>query len=462
MTGESMILSPALHSTRIVIGFLVISGIPQVVWSQLDESSRQEDAVSGVSTEQQVSDQEIATADTSPIPRATPQEVGLDPERLVKVHEVMQRFVDDGAIAGSVVAVARNGKLVLMDTVGYQSIEDKIPMSADSIFRIYSMSKPVTSVAAMLLVDRGKIKLDDPVAKYIPCFEDVRVFAGSEGEDLETDAPRRAVTIRDLLRHTAGLTYGFFGNSKVDQLYRQAGVLADEDDCAALCEKVAAIPLTNQPGDRFQYGVSVDVLGRVIEIASGKTLDEFFREEIFEPLKMADTGFFVPEEKVPRMTVNYAANPEGGLSVADDPADSRFTTKPKMLSGGGGLVSTAGDYLRFAQMVANGGQLDGRRILKEETVVMMTKDQLPSRAFPIGVGAPMPGVGFGLGFSVVVDRAGYPHPVEGEYGWDGMASTHYFASPGEGFIVVALTQRLPFSPQVENAIKPIIYSAIVD
>ena len=399
---------------------------------------------------------------SSPLPAATPSDVGFDGERLQEVHEVMEGFVRDHAIAGGVVAIARDGKLVMMDAVGFQDVEAKIPMSTDSIFRIYSMTKPIASAAAMILVDRGIVKLDDPVAKYIPCFAEARVFSGKEDGKIVTEPLRRAVTVRDLLRHTSGLTYGFFGNSAVDQLYRQANVLADDDDCQSLCEKVAKIPLMNQPGDRFQYGVSVDVLGRVIEVASGMNLDDFLRSEIFEPLRMEDTGFFVPESDVFRMTVNYAPNSDGELEIADHPSESRFTENPKMLSGGGGLVSTAGDYLRFAQMIANGGILDGKRILKPETVQSMTKDQLPTRAFPAGVGMPMPGVGFGLGFSVVVNREDYPHPVEGEYGWDGMASTHYFASPSKGFVVVALTQRYPFSSQVEDAIKPIIYSAVLD
>lgn len=403
---------------------------------------------------------ERARKKSPPLPTATPSEAGFDPERLRKVHAVMEQFVRDRAIAGGVVAVARDGKLVMMDAVGMQDVEAGIPMSTDSIFRIYSMTKPIASTAAMILVDRGIVKLDDPVAKYIPSFANAQVFAGKQDGKMITEPLRRAVTIRDLLRHTSGLTYGFFGNSAVDQLYRQSNVLSDDDDCKLLCEKVAKIPLMNQPGDRFQYGVSVDVLGRVIEVASGMTLDDFLRTEIFEPLGMEDTGFFVPEDKIVRMTVNYSSNSKGELEIADHPSESRFTKNPKMLSGGGGLVSTAGDYLRFAQMIANGGILDRNRILKAETVQSMTKDQLPTRAFPAGVGMPMPGVGFGLGFSVVVNREGYPHPVEGEYGWDGMASTHYFASPSKGFVVVALTQRYPFSSQVEDAIKPIIYGAL--
>ena len=326
------------------------------------------------------------------------------------------------------------------------------------------MTKPITSVAAMILVDEGKLRLDDPVSNYIPEFGKAEVFVSGEGQQIQTEPLRRAVTIRDLMRHTSGLTYGFFGNSPVDKMYLAADLLSDDDDCEELAVKVAGIPLLHQPGTVFEYSLSVDVLGRVIEVVSGKSLDLFFRERIFDPLQMHDTGFFVAKESVERFATSYTPGEKGGLNVADEPATSRFIKKPKMLAGGGGLVSTAGDYLRFAQMLLNRGQLDGVRILEPETVLAMTSNQLPSKAVPISVGgSQLPGVGFGLGFSVVVEQQDPPWAgTKGEYGWDGMASTHYWASPQQDLAVVILTQRYPFSAQVKLAIKPLVYGAITD
>ena len=398
-----------------------------------------------------------------PLPVAEPVECGLDPVKLNKVVPALQHFVDQGKIPGAVVAVARNGKLIMLQTVGYRNVADQKPMQEDTIFRIYSMSKPITSVAAMMLVERGKIKLEDPVSKYIPAFADSKVFLRMEGEEVVTEPLRRAITIRDLMRHTSGLTYGFFGNSKVDQLYREANVLSDEDDSSQLADKVARIPLMYQPGDSFQYGVSVDVLGRVVEVVSGMSLDDYFSENLFKPLGMRDTGFFVPEESMVRFATNYSSDGSGHLQVADAPASSRFSSRPKMLSGGGGLVSTIGDYLQFSQMMMNGGEFSGTRILTPESVAQMTRNQLPSKAIPIGVGgSKMPGVGFGLGFSVVVrEQRRASVPLLGEYGWDGMASTHYWSSPASGLSVVVLTQVMPFSPQLEMAVRPLVYDAVV-
>lgn len=395
------------------------------------------------------------------LPQAAPESLGFDKDRLAKVPAKLQQLVDQKKVAGAVIAVARHGKLAMLEAKGMRDSQASQPMTTDTIFRIYSMSKPVTSVGLMMLVEQRKVQLDDPIETYLPEFADSKVFVGLEQSEVKTEPLKRKVTIRDLLRHTSGLTYGLFGNSKVDRMYRAAKVLSDDDNTQALVEKVAAIPLTDQPGERFQYGVSVDVMGRIIEVVSKQTLEQYLQAEIFEPLAMDDTGFFVPPESLDRFSTMYQTSLLGGLSASDRPATSRFASRPKMLSGGGGLVSTASDYLRFAQMVANGGTLDGVRILKNATVKQMTTNQLPRKAVPISVGSSkLPGVGFGLGFSVVV-REISPTLMgrKDEYGWDGMASTHYWANPDQGLVVVVLSQRLPFSPQLK-AIKPLLQAAI--
>ena len=405
-----------------------------------------------------------ATKNTGKITKAKPEQCGFDASALQKVVPAIQSFVDREKFPGAVVAVVRGNKLVMLDSVGYRNIEAKQPMREDTIFRIYSMTKPITSVAAMMLVEQGKIDLNDPVAKYIPAFGKAKVFAGMEGNKVLTKPLDRPISVRDLMRHTAGLTYGFFGNSEVDQMYREAKVLSDDDTAAELSAKVAAIPLMFQPGTEFQYSVSVDVLGHVIEIASGMGLDEYFRKLIFEPLGMVDTGFFVPKESLPRFATNYQVTPRGQLSVSDSPKTSRFNKNPRMLSGGGGLVSTVMDYLRFAQMLRNGGVYNGQQLLTQTSVDAMTRNQLPTNAVPIAVGGvKMPGMAFGLGLSVDVSgRKMGRVPLRGEYGWDGMASTSFWSTPEDDITVVVLTQLLPFSPQLEMAVRPLVYQAVVE
>ena len=402
--------------------------------------------------------------DTGKITRAKPQECGFDPSKLRRVIPTLQQFVDDGKFPGAVVAVVRGNKLVLLDSVGYRSISDKLPMREDTIFRIYSMTKPVTSVAAMMLIEQGKIGLEDPVAKFIPAFGNAQVFSAVKDGGVLTVPLKRPVTIRDLMRHTSGLTYGFFGESEVDLLYRKADVLSDNDTAAQLAAKVAAIPLMFQPGTRFQYSVSVDVLGRVIEIASGMKLDEYFQTHIFEPLGMVDTGFYVRKDTIGRFSTNYEISENGQLGIVDSPETSRFSRKPRMLSGGGGLVSTVMDYLRFAQMLRNKGVYDGRRLLKATSVSQMTRNQLPADAIPISVGgSQMPGMAFGLGLSVYVGNVKMGRvSLRGEYGWDGMASTSFWSSPESDITVVLLTQRFPYSPQLEMAVRPLVYEAVID
>jgi len=271
------------------------------------------------------------------------------------------------------------------------------------------------------------------------------------------------MTVRDLMRHTSGLTYGIFGNTNVDKLYRKSIQLGGgKTTLKDMTKKLAEIPLLYQPGTKWHYSVSTDVLGRIVEVASGHSLDAFFAEHIFEPLGMEDTAFYVPADKIERFATNYGPDPQGGLRPLDEPETTRYANVPTFFSGGGGLVSTASDYMRFCLMLLNKGRFAGARLLKAETVEMMTRDQLPEQAFPIGSGG-RAGVGFGLGFSVRVERSDAASASRvGEYGWGGMASTHFWISPRDEIAVVVLTQHVPYSQQAEQGLKPIVYDAILD
>ena len=405
----------------------------------------------------------LSAAEPGELPTAKPEAVGMSSEKMARVTESLKGFVQEQKVAGTIAVVARKGKVIYFESFGSRDLGAKKPMEKDSILRFYSMSKPITTVAAMILVEEGKIDLDTDLATYIPEFKELKVFEAREGNEFKVKELVRAVTVRDLMRHTSGLTYGFFGNTAIDQHYVQVGVLSPLDTLQQTVEKLGKIPLLYQPGTRFNYSVSSDVLGHIVEVVSGKNLGDFFQERILGPLNMTDTAFQVPRESAERFASNYSPNPLGGLVLNEAAARSRYLLKPAMCSGGGGLVSTARDYIRFCQMMLNQGELDGNRILKAATVESMTKDQLPKIAFPISLGGERPGVGFGLGFSVAVKK---PTPSSqlriGEYGWGGAASTHFWISPKDELAVVVLSQRMPFTSQLEEAIKPLIYDAIQD
>ena len=381
---------------------------------------------------------------------AAPEEVGLSSEILARIGPTMQSFIDAERTAGIMTLVARDGEIVHWDAHGWR-VRDEDPLEPNDIFRIYSMTKPVTSVAAMILVEEGRLSLDDPLSNVIPSFADVQVH-----DDGGLRAPSRPIRIRDLLSHTSGLTYGIFGNTPVDSLYRRTMNALDmggEADLKERIETLATLPLIDDPGDRWNYSMSTDVLGRVVEVASGQSLDAFFRERIFEPLGMDDTGFHVPTGKTDHFARMYYRSRDGLVSP-DLPGGDRFTRPPGWYSGGGGLTSTAADYLRFCEMLLGGGERDGVRILRPETVELMTRNHLPDEMIPV---LGLPGQGFGLGFAVSVGE----NP--GTYWWSGVANTYFWIDPEEEIIAFAWTQLQPYGmAPVDRLLRPIVYEAILD
>ena len=387
------------------------------------------------------------------IPMVNPAKAGLSEIKLAEVDRFMEREVADQKLAGGIVIVSHGGKIGFFHAYGLQDRETQKPMTTNTIFRIYSMSKAITTAAALNLYDDGKISLDDPVSKYIPSFTNLMV-ATTNG----LRPPSRPVTIRDLMLHISGLTYGD-GPDALKEAYSRLKPM-ESTNLAEMAEKLSQVPLAFDPGTDWHYGVGVDVLGRVIEVVSGKSLDDFLTQTIFQPLDMKDTAFSVPPEKLDRFAANYTRT--NGLKVIDAPAESKFAKKVTLFSGGGGLVSTARDYMRFLTMVENGGTLDGHRILRAKTVKLMSSNLLPKEAFPIYFGKEKQfGTGFGLGFSVCTEVTSWdPAAHVGEYGWDGAASTHYWISPADKLIVVTLEQIMPYEWDTERGVKKIIYEAI--
>lgn len=388
------------------------------------------------------------------IPTVASAKAGLVEAKLAEVDQFMERQVADQKIAGGIVLVSHKGKVGFFHTYGQMDREARKPMKPDTIFRIYSMSKAITTAAALHLMDAGKIKLDDPVAKYIPSFVNLTV-ATTNG----LRAPTRAMTVRDLMLHTAGLTYGSGPDSLKDAFARLKPM--ESANLAEMADKLSQIPLAYDPGTDWIYSVSIDVLGRVIEVASGERLDVFLQKTIFDPLDMPDTSFSVPPAKLSRFAANYSRS-TNGLQVIDAPWTSKYGKLTTFFSGGGGLVSTARDYLRFLTMIQDGGKLDGHRILKSSTVKLMTSNQLPPKAFPIYFGKDIRhGTGFGLGFSVRTANTSWdPAGHVGEYGWGGAASTHYWVSPADQLIVVTLEQIMPYQWDTEFGVKKMIYESV--
>ncbi|MCE2541165.1 MAG: beta-lactamase family protein [Acidobacteria bacterium] len=386
------------------------------------------------------------------LPTASPESAGMSSEGLARIGPAMQAYVDDGRLAGVMTMVARRGQVVHWEAAGMRDVAAGDPLETDDIFRIYSMTKPLTSVAVMILVEEGAVALDDPVSKFIPAFTEVTVL-NDAGERV---APARPMTVEHLLTHTSGLTYGFFGDSPVDRIYNQSGFFTEAEGLDDFAQRVAELPLLASPGDRWNYGVSTDILGRVVEVASGQPFDAFL------PLDMIDTSFVVPADKRNRFTAHYA-RPDGTLRMIDSPADGEYTQPPRWLSGGGGLASTASDYIRFGQMLLQDGELGGVRILEPETVRMMRSNRLPDALVPIQLGTFLSsGYGFGLGFAVVVDADASPEPDnDGVFRWAGAANTFFWIDPAAELIGMVWTQLNPFAAyDIEREFQTLVYEAL--
>ena len=397
------------------------------------------------------------------LPTAKPEDVGLSSERLGRITARLRADAEKGVIPGSVLLVARHGKVALFEASGLRDPGTRQPMTRDTIFRIYSMTKPITSVGVMMLVEEGRLTLDAPVSRYIPALGKLKV--GVEKTDaagvktLELVDSRRDMTIQDLLRHSSGLTYGIFGDSLVKKQYLAARIWNDYPSNAEFVERLAKLPLAHQPGTTWDYSHSTDVLGRVIEVVAGTTLGQFMKERIFDPLGMKDTAFYVTDPaRHGRVAESFPDDRSIGIEAEFN--DPRVVQKWE--SGGGGLVGTPMDYARFAQMLLNGGTLDGKRLLGPRTVASMTADHLGTVVAPGPLYLPGPGYGFGLGFGVRKEVGVHPWAGSvGEYNWGGAGGTYYWADPREGLFVVFMMQsprqRVPYRPVLRN----MIYAAIV-
>ena len=414
----------------------------------------------------------------TPIEIVAPEKAGFSATRLGRIGDLMRRYVDTGKLAGTVSLVSRRGQVVYFDDYGQRDREANAEMTLDTVFRIYSMTKPITSVAGLMLFEDGHFLLDDPIADYLPAFADVQVCVGMDITGMRLARPERAPTVRDLMRHTAGLSYGWHQDTPVDQAYRDAKMSERQYSLAEGVDQLAKLPLAYHPGQAWRYSYSTDVLGRLVEVWSGESLDDFFQRNIFGPLGMTDTAFQVAPEKVDRFAACYTLPNNTGfiadgsalspadvtLALMEAPATSRFAKPPVFLSGGGGLVASTADYLRFCQMLLNGGVLDGARLLGRKTVELMTMNHLPAALIPIAISMPDAGAGFGLGVKVLVDQAasgrlGSP----GIYGWGGAATTVFWIDPVEEVIGIFMTQFMPSGHYpVTTQFQRTVYQALVD
>ena len=422
---------------------------------------------------------------------ARPGQVGLSEERLERLTAHMNQAVEDGVMVGGVGLIARRGRVAYRESWGLADREAGAPMKPDALFRIYSMTKPVTGVAVMMLYEEGRFFLNDPVGRYVPELDGLRVAVATAGGDPDgaTDAqpaatpnsapvptrePHRQPTIRDLLTHTAGFTYGIFGDTAVDAMYRDAELITADMPLSEFAERLGRIPLQYEPGTRWHYSVSVDVQGALVEAVSGMSLGEFMQSRIFGPLGMVDTSFRVSDSQWPRLAQMYspagtpqndaydafrADNESGELVVADDRWNEGYRAGARFESGGGGLVSTASDYLRFCQMLLNGGELDGVRLLSPKSVELMTADHTGHLAGDFD----SPGYGFGLGFAVALDPGAIGElSSAGEYNWGGAAGTRFWIDPQEELIGVFMVQSIPHRTRLGSEFKNLVYQAIVD
>jgi CubicO group peptidase (beta-lactamase class C family) len=415
---------------------------------------------------------------------ASPESAGMSKPALDRLEDHLKRnYVDAGRFPGTQLLVYRRGKIVHSTVQGFADLERKAPVKDDTIFRIYSMTKPITSLAFMMLVEQGRVAIDEPVHKYIPEWKNLGVFQAGTHPAFLTRPPSRPMLIVDLLRHTSGLTYGFQQRSNVDAAYREnkIGEVIKAGTLQTMIEDLAKIPLEFSPGEAWNYSVSTDVIGYLVGKISGMPFEQFLKERIFNPLGMTDTDFFVPPDKAHRFAACYSADPKGGmtfhatdrkgtLTLQDDPAKSSFLSPPSLISGGGGLCSTAADYLTFCRALLNGGELGGVRLLGPKTLALMTANHLPGGMDLPGLSrslfseATYNGIGFGLGFSVTMNPAQtLIAGSAGEYAWGGAATTSFFIDPAEELITIFMTQVLPSSAYpLRRELRSMVYAAITD
>ena len=417
-------------------------------------------------------------------PLTSPESAGMSKDAFDRIdNHLRERYIEAGRFPGTRLLVYRRGQLVHSSSQGFADLERNAPVKDDTIFRIYSMTKPITSIAFMMLVEEGRIALDEPVHKYIPEWKNLGVFQAGVWPAFLARPPSRPMLIVDLMRHTSGLTYGFQQRGNVDAAYRELkiGEVEKAGTLPSMIADLAKIPLEFSPGEAWNYSVSTDVIGYLIGLISGKPFEQFLQERIFDPLGMNDTGFFVPPAKAHRLAACYSASPQGamtfhatdrkgGLTLQDDPATSSFLSPPSFISGGGGLCSTATDYLAFCRALLNGGELDGVRLVGPKTLALMTSNHLPDgRTLPelsrsLFSEAAYHGIGFGLGFSVTLDPARTLIPGSaGEYAWGGAATTSFWIDPAEELIAIFMTQVLPSTATaIRRELRTMIYSAITD
>jgi CubicO group peptidase (beta-lactamase class C family) len=403
------------------------------------------------------------------LPSARPDSEGISSERLARLSSGMKSLVDQGRLAGVVTMVARHGKLVEFDALGKRDLAADAPMQKDSIFRIYSMSKPITGVAMMMLFEEAKWQLDDPVSKYVPEFANLKVYGTDEHNNMMLKEPTHPVTMRELMSHSGGFTYGYFSNTPVDKLQREADLFNVNNTLDEFIKRVAKLPLNAQPGSEWHYSISVDIQGYIVQKLSGMPFEEFLEKRIFKPLGMRDTGFYVPKEKLNRLAQFYTYDTAGKLLAlkTTEGFNHDFAAKPALASGGGGLVSTASDYMRFCQMLLNGGQLNGVRLLSPRTVELMRTNVLPPN-IPSTLG---PGTEFGLDFAVYTDPvAAGGYYGKGTYFWGGAAGTWFWIDPVSDLIVIGMIQQAAGTgaaaavgvPDMRGVSHALVYGSIID
>jgi len=399
-----------------------------------------------------------------------PKRAGFAPERINRITEHLEKnYIQPGKVVGCQTLVARHGHVAYFKSQGLMDRERRTPMADDTVFRLYSMTKPITSVALMTLYEQGHFQLNDPVSRFIPSWRGHKVWVSGEGASMETAAPARPMTMRNVLSHTGGLTYGAT-NHPVDRIYREAGVGRGEGETlSGFADKLAKVPLRYEPGERWMYSLSTDVCGYLVEAISGKRFDQYLQETIFDPLDMKDTSFMVASRKADRFAANYQREADKTLKLIDDPERSNYLKQPTFFSGGGGLTGTTADYLRFCEMLRRGGELGGARILGPRTIELMHRNHLAGGKdlSQMAIGAfsetAYEGVGFGLGFAMTLGQVEAGGLGGGEYYWGGAASTIFWVDPNEDMVVIFMTQLMPSATfNFRGQLRNIIYSAIVE